>query len=131
MLRRAARGWPALALASAQRSCQLGRTETGYHRAICRSRHAAFRNRHRPRRLRGPTLRIKAELVPTRWRETMTITSHGARERMIVTASLTSGIACVAHGMTESVKLIDEITAHGSRRMGDHSLCRDRRVSQQ
>ena len=28
---------------------------------------------------------------------------------MIVTASLTSGIACVAHGMTESVNLIDEI----------------------
>jgi len=49
------------------------------------------------------------ELVPTRWRETMTITSPGARERMIVTASLTSGIACVAHGMTESVNLIDEI----------------------
>ena len=39
----------------------------------------------------------------------MTITSPGARERMIVTASLTSGIACVAHGMTESVNLIDEI----------------------
>ena len=49
------------------------------------------------------------ELVPTRWRETMTITSPGARERMIVTASLTSGIACVARGMTESVNLIDEI----------------------
>jgi len=39
----------------------------------------------------------------------MTTTSHGAREHMIVTASLTSGIACVAHGITGSVKLIDEI----------------------
>jgi hypothetical protein len=39
----------------------------------------------------------------------MTITSPGARERMIVTATLTSGVACVARGMTESVNLIDEI----------------------
>jgi hypothetical protein len=39
----------------------------------------------------------------------MTITLHGVRERIIVTASLTSGIACVARGMAESVKLIDEI----------------------
>jgi hypothetical protein len=39
----------------------------------------------------------------------MTTTSHGARERTIVTASLTSGIACVAHGMAESVNLIDDI----------------------
>src|SRR5829696_4648657 len=39
----------------------------------------------------------------------MTTTSHGAREHMIVTASLTSGRAGVAHGITGSVKLIDEI----------------------
>lgn len=40
----------------------------------------------------------------------MTITSlQDAREGMIVTASLTSGIACVAHGMTASVNLVDEI----------------------
>ena len=49
------------------------------------------------------------ELVPTRWHETMTLTTPDARERMIVTASLTSGVACVARGMPESVNLIDEI----------------------
>jgi hypothetical protein len=50
------------------------------------------------------------ELVPQPdGRATMTVTSHGARDRMIVTASLTSGVARVAHGMMESVKLIHEI----------------------
>jgi hypothetical protein len=39
----------------------------------------------------------------------MTTTSHGACELMIVTASLTSGIACVARGMAESVKLINQV----------------------
>jgi hypothetical protein len=39
----------------------------------------------------------------------MTTTSHGACELLIVTASLTSGIACVARGMAESVKLISQV----------------------
>jgi hypothetical protein len=34
---------------------------------------------------------------------------QGARERMTVTASLTTGIARVAHGMTSSICLVDEI----------------------
>jgi hypothetical protein len=36
-------------------------------------------------------------------------TTNGRGGAMIVTASLTTGIACVAHGMSESVRLIDEI----------------------
>src|SRR4051794_7628705 len=67
--------------------------ETGYYLAICRSQHAAFRNRHIPA---GSVARHfgSRQLASTRRRETMTITSPDARERMIVTASLTSGIAC-------------------------------------